>query len=121
MNWEKYKQLSPEEREEYQYKFGQETTPSFSYITYACVGTSLVLIHIFLLYICTTTTNPDLLKYKDMIATLVVNDSKLILVAMIMASATIVYNGVQQFIYTIRRSRWLKKHNIKLGWKELYK
>ena len=85
------------------------------------IGTGLLFFHIFLFYVIVISTNETLLQYRDVIGKIVVGDLKVILVIMWLVIAGLLYNAVMSVIYTIRRSRWLKQHNIKITWKDVWK
>lgn len=121
MNWESFKQLSKEEREEYNYKFGDGPESNSWYMLIGVIGTGLVFFHMFLFYVVTISTNETLLQYRDIMGQVVAGDLKVILVIMWLVIIGLLYNAVMNVIYVIRRNRWLKNHNIKLGWKDLWK
>jgi uncharacterized protein YqhQ len=121
MNWETFKQLSKEEREEYQYKYGDGPETNSWYIVTALIGVGLVYFHLFLFYVIAISTNETLLQYRDIIGSVVSQDLKVILVVMWIIVISMFYNGVMSIIYGVGRKRWLKKHNIKLGWRDVWK
>ena len=116
MNWETFKKLSQEEREEFKYKFDDKPDSGFGYILVSIVGVGLIYFHILLFYVISISTNETLLQYKDIIGNLVAQDIKVLLVFMWIMIIGMLYSAVMSFIYSIRRTRWLKKHNVKIHW-----
>lgn len=121
MNWNTYKQLSSDEREEFQYRFDEGPDTTNWYMTMGIIGTGLVFFHVFLFYVISISTNETLLQFREIIGQTVAADLKVIMVIMWLVIVGLFYNAVMNIIYGIRRNRWLKKHNIKLGWKDLWK
>lgn len=121
MNWESYKKLSKEEREEYNYKFGDGPESNSWYMLIGLIGTGLIFFHMFLFYVVAISTNETLLQYKDIMGQVVVGDLKVIMVLMWFIILGLFYNAIMNIIYSVRRKRWLKEHNIKTVWRDLWK
>jgi succinate dehydrogenase/fumarate reductase cytochrome b subunit len=116
MNWETFKKLSKEEREEYQYKFNDKPDSGFGYLLVSIVGVGLVYFHLFLFYVISISTNETLLQYKDVIGSVIREDLKILVVFMWIMVLALLYNAINNIIYQTKRRRWIKKHNIKLHW-----
>jgi hypothetical protein len=121
MNWNTYKQLSEEDIEEYQYKFGEGPDTTNWYMFAGIIGTGLIFFHLFLFYVIAISTNETLMKFREAVGEVVVQDLKVIVVIMWLIVFSLLYNAIQNIVYAVRRKRWLKNHNITITWRDLWK
>jgi len=112
MNWDTYKQLPFELREEYKYRFGDKPQPScqglFSMVLVLTSVLSMMVLSSYLIF-----TSDAFIDLRDMYGSIM---KGMFNIAKVGVSIILVYtlsDVVRIMYYYIRRYRWKKKHNIK--------
>jgi len=112
MNWDTYKQLPFELREEYKHRFGDVPQPSCNNIfTMTIVLISMLTVLVFSSYLIFTTET--FVELRDMYGGIMKGAYN---IAKVGVSVVLIYllSDIVRFVwYYGRRYRWLKKHNIK--------
>ena len=112
MNWDTYKQLSFELRDEYKYRFGDEPQLSCRGMTTMLISlVSVISMLVFLSYLILT--SEAFVDLKDMYAGIVKGTINIVKVGLSIILVYLLVDVIKFPYFYIRRWRWLKKHNIK--------
>jgi len=112
MNWETYKDLSVELREEYDWKFKDKGIfNAGSFLNNVIIFFAMIIIMLFMFQFLVT--NPDMISYQDELIDLMKGIAGIVKISFIYIAVYIVFLLFKIIYFGISRQVWIRKNKIK--------
>lgn len=113
MNWETYKQMTPEQQKEYDFRFGKRE-PLFNIVgIFSWVTIFLMMVNFLLYSSYLFMIGEHFVELKDKVGDLLVAAMQVIKVIIPVVIFAIIWDGLGNLIFIIRKNIWLRKNGIK--------
>lgn len=122
MNWETYKLLTPEQKEEFKFRFDKDITVNIKGLaTVISLMLAMVTLLLFIVYLCVI--DPKFAAYKDSIVELIVRCRELIFVSGIIILGYLIEYTFELVVHMYQYRKWIKRNNIRViyWWKNLHR
>jgi hypothetical protein len=114
MNWETFKTLNKEQREEYKFKFMDMPRPSSLQIVVLTIILMLsIIVSIFVSYIVLTSTDEKLIVLQDEIKNLIHTSLNVTQAVAVLIVLYVLYDAGNLLSYVVREYWWRKKNKVK--------